>query len=97
MIIVMPDGLTPPYNGSFYTNSALYGNFEDFISEDLIFFTDSAFQTKNERGKRAIMGASMGGYGALKTALKHQNLFVLLCADRSGGGVAACHPASTCQ
>jgi hypothetical protein len=27
---------------------------------------------------------------------KHQNLFVLLCADHFGGCVAACHPACTC-
>jgi enterochelin esterase-like enzyme len=76
VIIVLPDGLAPPYNGSFYTNSALYGNFEDYISNDLISFTDSAFHTKNERGQRGIMGASMGGYGALKIAFKHQELFI---------------------
>ena len=75
VILIMPDGLAPPYNGSFYTNSALYGNFEDYISHDLITYIDSAFYTKNERSKRAIMGASMGGYGALKIAFKHQELF----------------------
>lgn len=76
VILVLPDGLAPPYNGSYYTNSALYGNYEDYISYDLISFIDSAFHTKNERSKRAIMGASMGGYGALKLAFKHQDLFI---------------------
>lgn len=76
VILILPDGLAPPYNGSFYTNSALYGNFEDYICNDLISFTDSAFYTLNERGKRAIMGASMGSYGALKIAFKHQELFI---------------------
>jgi enterochelin esterase-like enzyme len=76
VIIILPDGLAPPYNGSFYTNSSLYGNFEDFISHDLISFADSAFHSKSERSKRAIMGASMGAYGAMKIALKHLHLFV---------------------
>ncbi|MCX6227414.1 MAG: alpha/beta hydrolase-fold protein [Bacteroidia bacterium] len=76
VILVMPDGLAPPYDGSFYTNSALYGNYEDYISHDLIAFVDSAFHTKNERGKRAILGVSMGGYGALKVAFKHQDQFI---------------------
>jgi enterochelin esterase-like enzyme len=76
VILVLPDGLAPPYNGSFYTNSDLYGNYEDYISRDLISFIDSAFYTRNERSQRAIMGASMGGYGALKMAFKHQELFI---------------------
>lgn len=75
VILVLPDGLAPPYNGSFYTNSLLYGNFEDFISHDLVTFIDSALYTRNERGKRGIMGASMGAYGALKIAFRHQELF----------------------
>jgi enterochelin esterase-like enzyme len=75
VIIVMPDGLAPPYNGSFYTNSALYGNFEDYVSQDLIAFTDSAFHTYGIKSKRAIMGASMGGYGALKIAFRYPELF----------------------
>lgn len=76
VIVVLPDGLAPPYNGSFYTNSALYGNFEDYISHDLVAFTDSAFHTWAEPGKRGIMGASMGGYGALKIAFKHQDQYI---------------------
>lgn len=83
VIMVLPDGLAPPYNGSFYTNSALYGNFEDYISHDLISFVDSAFYTKDDRTRRAIMGASMGGYGALKIALRHQDLFIAV-AGHSG-------------
>jgi enterochelin esterase-like enzyme len=76
IILVLPDGLVPPFKGSFYTNSELYGNFEDYIANDLISFIYSAFYTRNERGKRAIMGVSMGGYGALKMAFKHQELFI---------------------
>ena len=76
VILVLPDGLAPPYMGSFYTNSALYGNYEDYITYDLISYIDTAFYTINERGKRAIMGTSMGGYGALKIAIKHQDLFI---------------------
>jgi enterochelin esterase-like enzyme len=76
VITVMPDGLAPPYNGSFYTNSELYGNYEDYISHDLVEFMDSAFNTLAERGKRGIMGASMGAYGALKAAFKHPEQYI---------------------
>jgi enterochelin esterase-like enzyme len=75
VILVLPDGLAPPYNGSFYTNSALYGNFEDYITFDLITYADSAYLTRAERGLRGIMGASMGAYGALKIAMRHPELF----------------------
>ncbi len=75
-ILVIPDGLAPPYNGSFYTNSVLYGNFEDYLIEDLIPFIDGRFHTIAERTGRGIMGASMGSYGAIKLAMKHPGLFV---------------------
>ena len=45
VIVVKPDGSAGPWGGSVYTNSALYGNFEDFIVYDLVAFIDSAYRT----------------------------------------------------
>ncbi|MCX6258886.1 MAG: alpha/beta hydrolase-fold protein [Bacteroidia bacterium] len=42
VIIVKPDASCPPYESSMYSNSTLYGNYEDFIVKDIISFTDSA-------------------------------------------------------
>jgi len=75
-ILVMPDGQAEPFQGSFYSNSSLYGNYEDYIAEDLITFIDENFRTLAEPSYRAIMGHSMGSYGAFKIALKHPELFI---------------------
>ncbi|MFO7670349.1 MAG: alpha/beta hydrolase-fold protein [Bacteroidales bacterium] len=74
-IIVKPDGNCPPWGRSYYSNSELYGNFEDYIVYDLTAYIDSAYNTISSREKRAIMGYSMGGYGAMKLALKHPDIF----------------------
>ncbi|HZW40454.1 MAG TPA: alpha/beta hydrolase-fold protein [Ignavibacteriaceae bacterium] len=77
VILVKPDGSTLRYLGSFYTNSTLYGNFEDYIVNDLVSFIDSAFKTTSKRG---IIGHSMGAFGAAKLAFKHQNKFIVFAA-----------------
>ncbi len=79
-IIVLPDGLVGPFEGSFFTNSELYGNFEDYIVEDVINHVDANFHTLATREKRAIAGHSMGAYGAMKIALKHSDLFSVVAA-----------------
>jgi S-formylglutathione hydrolase FrmB len=70
-IAVLPDGSCPPYGGSLYTNSDLYGAFEDYIAEDVVQYVDANYRTLSMRSRRAIMGHSMGGYGAMKMAFKH--------------------------
>lgn len=76
VIFVIPDGSCAPYNGSFYTNSALYGNYEDFIIHDMMEEIESKYNTYNRREKWSIMGHSMGGYGAMKIALKYPASFI---------------------
>jgi S-formylglutathione hydrolase FrmB len=75
VIVVKPDGSIGPWAGSYFTNSELYGNFEDYIVFDLVEFIDSAYNTFSSRENRAIMGHSMGGYGAIKLALKHPDTY----------------------
>jgi S-formylglutathione hydrolase FrmB len=74
-ILVKPDGSIDPWQGSWYTNSARYGLFEDVIAADLVAYIDSAYHTIPESGKRSVLGHSMGGYGALKMGLKHPDVF----------------------
>jgi len=80
LIVVKPDGSTGPYAGSYYTNSELYGNFEDYIVSDLVEFIDSAYNTISSREKRAIMGHSMGAFGAMYLALKHPDVYCSVAA-----------------
>jgi len=76
VIFVVPDGSVEPYLGSFYTNSELYGNFEDYISKDLYREIKNNYNTWNNRKKWSIMGHSMGGYGSMKNALKNPDKFI---------------------
>lgn len=74
MIVVMPDG-SNRYGGSFYTNSIATGNWEDYIVRDLVAFIDKNYRTLSKAESRGIAGHSMGGYGALKIAMKHPDVF----------------------
>lgn len=76
VIFIIPDGSCEPYKGSFYTNSTLYGNYEDYIVADLLEEVENKYNTYNRREKWSIMGHSMGGYGAMKIALKYPEKFI---------------------
>jgi S-formylglutathione hydrolase FrmB len=74
MIIVMPDG-SNRFGGSFYTNSYTTGNWEDFIVYELPEYIDANYRSIPKSESRGIAGHSMGGYGALKIAMKHPDIF----------------------
>jgi enterochelin esterase family protein len=66
---------------SFWTNAKVEdANYEDLIVRDLLAELDRRYRLDPRREKRAIMGVSMGGYGALKIALKHPDLFGIVAA-----------------
>jgi S-formylglutathione hydrolase FrmB len=76
VIFCIADGSTPPYLGSFYTNSELYGNFEDYISTDFYNEIHQKYNAYNHREKWSLLGHSMGGYGSMKIALKNPDKFI---------------------
>jgi len=80
MIVVKPDGSRGPWLGSMYTNSEMYGPFEDYMVYDLVLYIDSTYNTIKNRNKRCIMGHSMGGYGSMKLFLKHPDIFKAVAA-----------------
>jgi S-formylglutathione hydrolase FrmB len=73
LILVMPEGAS-----SYYTNAAdrPQDRYEDYISNDLIVEVEKQFPAAPGRANRAIMGISMGGFGAVNLALKHPDLFI---------------------
>ncbi len=73
-ILVVSDQRTS-YDGSFYSNSGLFGNWEDFTAFDLVDYMDSKYRTLPDKDSRGITGHSMGGYGALKIAMHHPEIF----------------------
>ena len=71
LIVVMPDG-----DDGWYVDWAdgAHG-YEGQIVRDLVPHVDGAYRTLATREGRAVAGLSMGGYGAIKLALAHPDLF----------------------
>jgi S-formylglutathione hydrolase len=74
MIVVVPNGRNA-YYGSFYTNSSVGGNWEDFISRDVVSYIDGKYRTIPQAASRGITGHSMGGYGSIVLGMKHADIF----------------------
>jgi S-formylglutathione hydrolase FrmB len=74
MIVVAPNGLNR-FFGSFYTNSEVTGNWEDYIFHDVVGYMDAHYRTIPTAQSRGIGGHSMGGYGALMLGFKHPEVF----------------------
>lgn len=82
-ILVIPDNSTI-FEGSFYTNSSLTGNWEEYNTNELIQYIDTHYRTINKKTSRGISGHSMGGYGALKLAMLHPELYECVYALSPG-------------
>jgi S-formylglutathione hydrolase FrmB len=74
MIVVIPNAQTL-HNGSMYSNSVTTGNWEDFIAHDLVAYIDARYRTIPDRLSRGIAGHSMGGYGTVRIAMRHPDVF----------------------
>jgi len=74
MIVVLPDSKTV-YNGSMYSSSVTTGDFEKFISHDVVNYIDAHYRTIPNRESRGLAGHSMGGYGASRIGMKHPEVF----------------------
>ena len=79
MIAVLPDCFTH-YGGSQYINSTATGNYEDYLTEEIVKFVDENFCTIRDKTARAVMGKSSGGYGALICGMRHADIFGLVCS-----------------
>lgn len=82
LIAVLPDCLTR-YGGSQYINSSATGDYEDYLTREIVPLVDATFSTLENKNSRAVTGASSGGYGALMLAMRHAEIFGL-CASLSG-------------
>lgn len=74
MIVVLPDSKTV-HNGSMYSSSVTTGDFETFVSRDLVGYIDGHYRTIASRESRGLAGHSMGGYGTARIGMKHPEVF----------------------
>ncbi|MGA8539686.1 MAG: alpha/beta hydrolase family protein [Terriglobales bacterium] len=76
-LVVAPEG-----RGSFYINSADGRlRYSDFFISEFIPYIEAHYLIRRERSARAITGFSMGGYGALRFAFAHPELFSSVSAE----------------
>jgi S-formylglutathione hydrolase FrmB len=72
---------TPDARRSFYIN-AKNGRqrYEDFLLREFMPTIEKKYRIEADRAHRGISGTSMGGYGALRLAFKHPELFSVVSA-----------------
>ncbi len=64
--------------GSFYVNSPVIGNWEDFVVKDVVGYIDNNYRTIAKSTSRGIAGFSMGGFASMNLAFRHPSLFGVL-------------------
>lgn len=74
MIFAMVDA-SNRLGGSWYRSSPTIGDYERYITEEVVGLVDSRYRTVPHRGGRGVSGYSMGGYGAIHLALKYPQTF----------------------
>ncbi len=69
ILVIVPGG------SSFYANSPVSGNWEDFIVQEVVGYVDEHYRTLPKAESRGISGHSMGGFGSLNIAMHHPDVF----------------------
>ena len=90
LIAVLPDCLTY-YGGAQYINSSATGDYEDYLTKEIVSFVDGKFSTIKDKNFRAVMGKSSGGYGALVMAMRHADQFGLICSTSGDSYFEYCY------
>jgi putative tributyrin esterase len=80
----------PQVHHSFYSDEVHGLPFWTFVSEELPTVVDSFFRLSTERADTFVAGLSMGGYGAMKWALRQPHRFA--AAASLSGALALSHP-----
>lgn len=81
MIVVLPDGRSR-YGTGQYLDSPAVGRYQGFVL-DQVEYVDRHYRTIADRGARAVLGKSSGGFGALRLGMDHPDVFAYV-ADHSG-------------
>lgn len=74
-IMVSVNGACKDRGGSFWVNSPITGDWEDFVIRDLVPWVDANYPTVARNDARGLLGFSMGGFAALNLGLAHADLF----------------------
>ena len=88
MIVVMPNAYNR-FKGSMYSSSVTIGDWETFITEELVEYIDENYRTIPDVKSRGLAGHSMGGYGTIRLGMKNPDVYSVIyilspcCMDES--------------
>lgn len=85
-VIVVTADFSTPMGSSWYVNSSVTGNWQDFMVRELVPHIDRTYRTLATPQSRGMAGDRMGGYGAILFGMTHPDVF---------GAVYALHPVGT--
>jgi enterochelin esterase-like enzyme len=74
MIFVFPDA-SNKLGGSQYLSSPTIGDYETYITQELVELVDATYRTIPDRNSRGVTGCSMGGDGSIYLAMKYPGVF----------------------
>jgi len=79
MIVVMPNAYNR-FKGSMYSSSVTIGDWETFVSRELVNYIDEHYRTIPDARSRGLAGHSMGGYGTLRLGMKFPEVWSAIYA-----------------
>lgn len=85
-IIVMPDGANA-LHGSVWTNSATTGDWETYLTRDVVRYVDQHYRTIRRGPSRGVAGHSMGAGAALRLAMRFPGGFAAVYAMSPNAGL----------
>jgi S-formylglutathione hydrolase FrmB len=80
VIMVCAHNSPAPFSGSVYVNSILWGDYETYMVEDLCNWVESAYRAMPGKNYRGLFGFSMGGYGAFRYGILHNDKYGALAS-----------------
>ncbi|MBC6366271.1 alpha/beta hydrolase-fold protein [Algoriphagus sp. AK58] len=79
MIVVMPNAYNR-FKGSMYASSVTIGDWETFVTQELVRYVDANYRTIPTKESRGLAGHSMGGYGTLRLGMKNPDVYSAIYA-----------------
>lgn len=77
VIVVMPNAYNS-FKGSMYSSSATIGDWETFVTQELVSYIDSNYRTLAYAKSRGLAGHSMGGYGTIRLGMKYAEVYAAI-------------------
>lgn len=77
LVLVVPDGAPDPLTETSWLDSPTTGDWETFVTRDVVRFVDGCFAVDRRQEGRGVAGLSDGGFGALNFAIHHPAEFHL--------------------